>query len=145
MQALFFANGSSVKNQKKEFLFLLQPESGFIDLGTLGGDCETNGVNNQTQVVGFFSKNGYNKAFIWDSSNGMRSLKSLIPSYLEGGPGFMSDAPEWILNARRFCFFIWMGNLHRRSESFADINSNKNSFFCIMTIVFHLALLWVIC
>ena len=63
--------------------FIYSQESGFLDLGAVqnGLDSEATGINNHTQIVGYFEiPNGrQDRAFIWDAEHGMRDLTTLIP------------------------------------------------------------------
>lgn len=72
--------------------FIICPELGFQELGTLGKDTESEAkaINNQGQVVGQSSNRDREKAFIWDAEHGMRDLTSLIP--LNTGWKELSDA-----------------------------------------------------
>jgi probable HAF family extracellular repeat protein len=56
-------------------------KNSLIDLGTLGGDnySEAHGVNDAGIVVGMSIAGGEERAFIWDPTNGMRDLTSLLP------------------------------------------------------------------
>src|SRR5215218_688686 len=60
----------------------LYKDAKMTDLGTLGGtSSEAKGINKSGQVVGWSdNSSGERHAFIYDSTNGMKDLNSLIPA-----------------------------------------------------------------
>jgi probable HAF family extracellular repeat protein len=64
--------------------FSALPEYEIIDLGTLGGGFRTSayGINDAGQVVGHsWNSDGDERAFLWDSANGMIDLGTLGGSW----------------------------------------------------------------
>lgn len=70
-------NSGQVVGMSNGRAFLWESRTGMVDLGDLGGGYSSAyGINNLGQVVGY-SPIGYDHAFIWDSSHGMKSLAAL--------------------------------------------------------------------
>ena len=77
--------------------FLWTQEDGMVGLGDLPGGAfssHANGVSaNGSTVVGISSSDSVREAFIWDSTNGMRSLKEVLINE------YGLDLTGWTLNA----------------------------------------------
>jgi probable HAF family extracellular repeat protein len=64
--------------------FIFNKDRGMIFLGTLGGsDGIAEAINNHNKVVGHSKTKFSSRAFIWDLSNKMRDLSTLIPQNTE--------------------------------------------------------------
>ncbi len=72
--------------------FLYTPGYGMLDLGTLGGNSQANGINSSGTVVGFSTTatSPYDHAFIYTAAGGMRDLGAL--------PGVATGATATAIN-----------------------------------------------
>jgi probable HAF family extracellular repeat protein len=80
-----------------------------IDLGSLGKDnySEAYGINDAGVVVGMSTVEGKERAFIWDSTNGVRDLTSLLPA----GSGWVLGAAYAINNNGQIVGYGWYNGI----------------------------------
>lgn len=100
--------------------FLFTPENGFTILGSQWNYTEPFGINNHTQVVGTYD-NPQERAFIWDSANGMRDLTFLIPK----NTGW--KVLEYAIDINDSGYIVGFGKYYGVSQSFLLVPRRQNA------------------